>query len=104
MKKEYHVYILKCSDKSYYTGITSNLDKRIQEHKEGGDRKCYTYSRRPFTLVFQEVLYDPVQAIEREKQIKGWRRKKKEALIVGDYDKIVELSKGRECRPSTSSG
>lgn len=42
MKKQYHVYILKCSDESYYTGITNNIDKRIQEHKEGIDRKCYT--------------------------------------------------------------
>lgn len=90
--KKYFVYILKCSDNSYYTGITSNLEKRLFEHEIGVDIKCYTYKRRPFILVFHEVFNNPIDAISAEKQIKGWSRKKKEALINRDFNLLKELA------------
>jgi putative endonuclease len=87
-----YVYILKCSDNSYYTGVTNNLDKRLNEHKRGESKSSYTYSRRPIKLVYSTICNDPKQAIAFEKQIKGWSRKKKQALINEDWDTIVELS------------
>ena len=90
--KSYFVYILECSDQSYYTGVTNNFEKRIAEHKCGINPKCYTYKRRPFELKFIEEFNDVNQAIVREKQIKGWTRKKKEALIKHDFDMLVKLS------------
>ena len=90
------VYILQCSDGSYYTGITNDLDRRIAEHNEGYDTKGYTYSRRPVKLVYYEDHSDPYYAIGREKQIKGWSRKKKMALIEGNWDKLPEYSKRKK--------
>ena len=92
MKVSY-IYILKCSDDSYYTGITSNLTKRIVEHKTGKHRDSYTFKRRPITLVFYAEFTDINFAISTEKQIKKWSRKKKEALINGEYDKLPNLAK-----------
>jgi putative endonuclease len=89
---KYYVYILKCRNGSYYTGFTNKLEKRVSEHDQGLDTKCYTYNRRPIKLVFKEEFQNIYDAIEREKQIKGWSRKKKEALIKGDWDLIVKLS------------
>ena len=93
--KSYFVYILKCSDKSYYTGITNNLEKRVAEHNYGDDKNSYTYNRRPVELVFSQNFSEAETAILREKQIKGWSRAKKEALIAGNFDEIVRLSKRR---------
>jgi putative endonuclease len=87
-----YVYIVKCSDGSYYTGVTSDIDRRLAEHNEGNDVKAYTYKRRPVTLVYLESFQEHLQAIDWEKQIKGWNRKKKEALINDEWDKIVEYS------------
>ena len=83
--KQYFVYILLCSDNSYYTGITNNLQKRFYEHKEGTDPKAYTFKRRPLKLVFYETFNDVNQAIAFEKQVKGWRRAKKEAIINDNW-------------------
>ena len=91
--KQYFVYILLCSDKSYYTGVTNNLDRRIYEHAGGLDANSYTYKRRPVQLVFQESFSDINQAIAFEKQVKGWRRAKKEAIINGDWHLLPELAK-----------
>jgi len=91
--KLYYVYILKCSDSSYYTGVTNDLEKRYAEHQSGDDPKSYVFKRRPLKLVWSEYYNDINQAIEKEKQIKGWTRVKKEALINADFDKLIELSK-----------
>lgn len=91
----YHVYILLCSDGSYYTGITNNIERRLIEHQSGENINCYTFKRRPVKLVFNEVFNDVNQAIAFEKQVKGWRRSKKEAIINGDWDLLPELSKSR---------
>ncbi len=90
--KIYYVYILKCSDDSYYTGITNNLTRRLTEHNSGLDTSSYTYSRRPLKLAFYAEFNDPTNAIMLEKRIKGWSRKKKEALINEDYNELVRLS------------
>lgn len=92
MKLSY-VYILKCSDDSYYTGITSNLEQRIIEHKTGKHKDSYTYKRRPLDVVFYAEFTNISLAIETEKQIKKWSRVKKEALINNEYDKLPNLSK-----------
>lgn len=91
----YYVYILKCSDNSFYTGITNNLDKRIFEHTSGLQKYCYTFKRRPLELQFSQEFNDVLQAIYFEKQIKGWTRAKKQALIAGDFDRLQILA---ECR------
>ena len=90
---EWFVYILECSDHSYYVGVTNNLDRRVWEHNNSLDTKAYTFKRRPAKLVFSESFFDPRQAIEFEKQVKGWRREKKNALINREWDKLPELSK-----------
>lgn len=90
--KTYNVYILRCSDKSYYTGITNDLDRRIIEHNNGIDKKSYTFNRRPVELVYKESFQNPNDAIVWEKRIKGWSRKKKEALINGDFEELKRLS------------
>lgn len=94
----YYVYILKCSDKSYYTGITNNLEKRFNQHQFGFKKNSYTYKRRPLILVFHQEFNDALQAIYFEKKIKGWTRLKKQALINGDFDMLQILS---ECRNAT---
>jgi putative endonuclease len=93
--KDYFVYILKCSDDSYYAGITNNLEKRINEHQSGMIRG-YTSSRLPIRLVFSERFTDVNQAIRLEKQLKGWSRKKKEALINRNLDLLVKLSNSKK--------
>ena len=87
------VYILLCSDKTYYTGITSNLEKRIQEHKLGKYPGSYTYLRLPIKLVFYAEFTNITLAIQTEKQIKKWSRVKKEALINGEFQKLPNLAK-----------
>ncbi|MEO9872203.1 GIY-YIG nuclease family protein [Ekhidna sp.] len=91
--KHYTVYTLKCADDSYYVGVTNDIETRLVQHNEGIDPKTYTFRRRPVELRFQEHFHDINQAIAFEKQVKGWRRAKKEALINRDWDLLPELSK-----------
>ena len=91
--KQSFVYILKCSDTSYYTGVTSNLTSRMFKHNTGFYPDSYTFSKRPLSLVFYCEFTDINLAIETEKQIKKWSRAKKEALINGDFDLLVNLAK-----------
>ena len=88
-----YVYILKCADNSYYTGVTSDLEKRIFQHNTAFYLDCYTASRRPLTLAFYAEFTDITLAIEMEKQIKKWSRAKKEALINDNYDALPNLAK-----------
>lgn len=90
--KYYYVYILKCSDNSYYTGITNDVDRRLNEHVLGLHKNSYTFSRRPVMLLYQEYFTEVNEAIAFEKKVKGWSRAKKEALIKDDWDEIVRLS------------
>ncbi|RLZ07766.1 GIY-YIG nuclease family protein [Faecalibacter macacae] len=88
-----YVYILKCSDNTYYTGFTSNLYNRIEEHIQGKYQESYTYKRRPLDLVFYCEFTDFQQAISYEKKIKKWSKLKKEALINGEFDNLRNLAK-----------
>ena len=82
-----------CSDDSYYTGLTSNLYKRLIEHRSGKHKDSYTFNRRPINLVFYAEFTDINLAIQTEKQIKKWSRVKKEALINGEFQKLPNLAK-----------
>ena len=82
MKRSW-AYILKCADGSYYTGRTTNLDQPMYQH-HAGTFKGYTSIRRPVRLVWVQEFSDVNDAIKAERQIKGWNRKKKEALIRND--------------------
>jgi putative endonuclease len=88
----FFTYIVQCSDGSYYTGFTDDVEARIQDHNNGKYPDAYTLKRRPVKLVFYHRLPDAKSAKEFERQIKGWRREKKEALIKGEWDKLPELS------------
>ena len=105
----YYVYIVECKDWSYYIGVTNDLNRRMLEHNTGFDPGCYTYERRPVELKYFEHFTDINQAIAREKQLKGWSRKKKQALFRQDLNKLQQLSKSSATKsnpgnPSTSSG
>ena len=95
MYKTYWIYVLKCNDDSYYTGVTNNIEGRIWEHNNDQDKRHYTYKRRPVKLVYCEDYNDINSAITREKQIKRWTRKKKEALISSDFNELIKLAKGK---------
>lgn len=96
--KKYYVYILRCADNTYYTGMTNDPERRLLEHEAGEDVNAYTFSRRPVQLIWYDAFLSPVAAIETEKQIKGWSRRKKEALINGQFDLLPELSKSSKNR------
>ena len=89
---DYCVYILKCADGSYYTGCTSNLQARLTQHREGVF-PGYTKSRLPVRLVFSQSFSDVEDAARAERQIKGWTRRKKAALVAGDFDLLHELAR-----------
>jgi len=91
------MYILKCADSSYYVGSTWDLEQRIAQHNSGLAAK-YTSTRVPVSLVFYEE-YDRVEdAFRREKQVQGWGRAKREALIRGDVEGLRALSRSRRAR------
>ena len=92
----YYVYILECSDGSYYTGITSDLELRLYQHDSGYFPSCYTFKRRPVVLKYLEHFTIVADAICREKQVKGWSRKKKEALFRQDWNALIDLAKSRK--------
>jgi predicted GIY-YIG superfamily endonuclease len=87
----YAIYILKCSDGTYYTGLTKDLDARVHEHKIGTHPEAYTFSPRPVKLVWSEVVDSYPEAFQWEHRIKGWSRAKKEALIRGDIEGIHQI-------------
>ena len=93
MSHNYTVYIVECHDGSYYVGVTNDLEQRLWEHNTGFDKKCFTYKRRPVELKYYESCPDINQAIAYEKQLKGWSRKKKQALFKEDFTELKWLSK-----------
>lgn len=92
-------YMLECADGSYYVGSTSNLTQRVAQHNEGFFGG-YTASRRPVRLVWSQGFQHMIEAIAAERQIKGWTRAKKQALISGDFDLLHELARSSttKCR------
>lgn len=90
----YRVYILLCSDGSYYTGSAADVGSRLLQHQEGVEPTAYTYSRRPVKLLWvSEEVQRYSDALRFERQIKGWSRRKKEALIRNDFEAIHEIVK-----------
>jgi putative endonuclease len=88
-----YLYILLCADGSYYVGTTvGSLERRLAEH-EAGTHNGYTAHRRPVKLVFHQHFERLEDAAAAERQIKGWRREKKEALIRGDYAALPSLAR-----------
>ncbi|QGM98529.1 GIY-YIG nuclease family protein [Methylocystis parvus] len=98
------VYILLCADGSYYTGLTrKDVETRVSEHNLGINAD-YTTRRRPVNLVWSAHYAQLTDAIATERQVKGWSRVKKEALIRGDYDALPALAARRQKKGGAPSG
>ncbi len=89
----FYVYILKCSDGSFYTGYTDNLAKRMLQHSQARFKNCYTVKRLPVILAFQGAFKTKERALIIEKQIKEWSKRQKQALINDDWSEIIRLSR-----------
>ena len=88
----FYVYILRCADDSFYTGHTEDLERRVAAHQQG-QFPGYTHSRRPVKLVFAEEFVSRAEALERERQVKGWSRAKKSALVARDWERLFKLTR-----------
>lgn len=88
------VYILRCRDGSYYVGSTQDIETRLRVHRSGKG-PAFTANRLPVELVYQESFATLAEAVQRERQLKGWTRAKKEALIAGDKQRLQELAVSR---------
>ena len=86
------MYILKCADDSYYTGSTVHLELRLKQHQDGAGAN-HTKKRLPVELVYYEQYERIDEAFNREKQVQGWSRQKKEALINGSSNELPALAK-----------
>ena len=95
-----YIYILECSNGQYYTGSTKDLERRIVEH-QAGEGANFTKKHLPVKLVYYEKFQRIDEAFYREKQAQGWSRKKKEALIQNQAEKLHDLS---ECKNETHFG
>ena len=96
-------YMLHCSDRSFYVGHTDDLDARIGAH-QSGLIPGYTSTRLPVTLVWSDEFPSRYEALSAERQIKGWSRTKKLALIRGDWEQISELARGSKGKKRASTG
>lgn len=96
--QDYYMYILRCSDGSYYIGHTDDIDVRLSGHQQRHYPCAYTAKRLPVTLVFAQMFATRDEAFAAERQIKKWTRKKKEALIAGDFDLLSEIAKKKKFR------
>jgi len=84
-------------------GIADNLEYRIAQH-HAGERECYTTTRRPLQLVWSQEFVMRDEALSAERRIKGWSRKKKEAMVCDDWDEVSRLARIKTDDPSTGSG
>ncbi|WP_245527715.1 GIY-YIG nuclease family protein [Aeromicrobium marinum] len=92
------MYILRCSDGSYYVGSTRNLAARLHAHRIGRGAE-YTRRRLPVELVFAQETEKVSEAFALEKKVQGWSRAKREALIRGDFEALPLLARRRAGRP-----
>jgi predicted GIY-YIG superfamily endonuclease len=89
------VYILRCADATYYTGHTDNLELRVASH-QSGEILGYTSTRLPIELIFSQSTVTREEALSAERQIKGWSRAKKEAMMRGDWAEVSKLAKNKQ--------
>ena len=101
--KTYFVYMVFCSDGSYYVGMTGDADRRIAQHNLGINEDCYTYSRRPVVLAYSQDFGDVWDAINAEKKLKRWTHAKKSALARGDWKLISALANPRKAKRLSSA-
>lgn len=87
----FFVYILQCADQTYYVGCTNNLEKRLKQHNESRWGAYYTKLRRPVILKYSETFDTLLKARRREKEIKGWTKAKKEALVSDNLELLKKL-------------
>jgi predicted GIY-YIG superfamily endonuclease len=90
--KPFYVYMLRCANKAFYVGHTDDLDRRLAQHNEGMGGE-YTAEHRPVELVWFAEMPTRHEAFLRERQIKGWTRGKKKALIRGDWERIHDFAR-----------
>ena len=93
--KRYYVYMLQCFDGSYYVGITRDVQRRFWEHCEGLDTTCYTFMRRPLILLWAGEFKTAADAIDFEKKMKGWSRRKKRTFAQGKWDDFKRFGRGK---------
>jgi predicted GIY-YIG superfamily endonuclease len=91
--QDFYIYILRCNDGSYYVGHTDNVDARLSGHQQRHYPCSYTATRLPVALLFVQEFGSRDEAFAAERQIKKWTRRKKEALIKGDFDLLREIAK-----------
>jgi putative endonuclease len=96
--RTYYVYMLRCFDGTFYTGMTGDFERRYNQHVSGHYETCYTFSRRPLVLVYVSEFDRPEAAIDFEKRLKGWSHKKKRALADRDWPLLNRLASGRRPR------
>lgn len=88
----FYVYLLRCSDGSYYVGHTDNIEARMAQH-QSASLKCYTSTRLPVQLLKTESFGTREEVLEAEQQLKGWTRRKKEAWLSGNFEELRRLAK-----------
>jgi putative endonuclease len=93
--RTYYVYMLRCIDGTFYTGVTNDIARRFYQHCSGYNETCYTYSRRPLQLVYVGEFEDIRDAIAFEKKLKSWTHKKKRAFADQDWPLLKRLALGR---------
>lgn len=93
----FYTYMLLCADGKYYVGHTDNLEARIGQH-QSGMFGGYTLRRRPVELVWSEYFQTRLEALNVERQLKGWSKAKKAALAAGDWDRVSELARNKDDR------
>ncbi len=101
-----YLYILECSDRTFYTGSTKDIEMRMQQH-QAGEGSIYTKKRLPVKLLYVEEFPRIDEAFYREKQVQGWNRKKKVALMEGKVKDLPGLSTAyykKEVSTSSTSG
>ena len=91
---EWHTYILRCVDGSYYVGHTSDVEKRFERHKARAGA-IFTAVHPPEAVAHVETFSSELEAVQRERQLKKWSRAKKEALMRGSFEELKALSKCR---------
>ena len=101
--RSYYTYTVECRDGALYVGVTNDVERRVGEHNAGLLKAHFTFYRRPVRLVWAAQYAHVDDAIACEKQLKGWRREKKLALIRGDFAALRALSHSSQRRVAAAS-